>query len=96
VFLHPFAQDFTCIRQILDLFAGASGLSTNLDKCTMTLIRCSRRTSRWCSKCFLVGSKSSRRSIWARRSLCPGSAVLTSSTSSMRWQPGFLLGRAVF
>ena len=41
VFLHPSAQDFTCIRQILELFAGASGLSTNLDKCTMTPIRCS-------------------------------------------------------
>jgi hypothetical protein len=42
VFLHPSARDFNCIRQILELFAGASGLSTNLDKCTMTLICCSQ------------------------------------------------------
>lgn len=42
VFLHPSAQDFTCIRQFLDLFAGASDLSTNLDKCTMTPILCSQ------------------------------------------------------
>lgn len=41
VFLVPSARDFTYIRQLLDLFAGASGLSTNLDKCTMTPIRCS-------------------------------------------------------
>jgi hypothetical protein len=42
VFLHPSAWDFNCIRQILELFAGASGLSTNLDKCTMTPIYCSQ------------------------------------------------------
>lgn len=41
VFLSPSTQDFNCIRQILDLFAGASGLTTNLDKCVITPISCS-------------------------------------------------------
>lgn len=41
IFLAPSVQDFNCIRHILELFAGASGLSTNLEKCTITLIRCS-------------------------------------------------------
>lgn len=38
IFLAPTANDFSCIRNILELFAGASGLS---DKCTITPIRCS-------------------------------------------------------
>ena len=41
IFLVSAPQDFSCIRYILELFAGASGLSTNLDKCTITPIRCS-------------------------------------------------------
>jgi hypothetical protein len=40
VFLAPTSQDFSCIREILQLFAGASGLQTNLDKCQVTPIRC--------------------------------------------------------
>lgn len=40
VFLAPTERDFHCVRQILELFAGASGLSTNIDKCTITPIRC--------------------------------------------------------
>lgn len=41
ILLAPKAIDFVCIRRILDLFAGASGLATNVDKCTVTPIRCS-------------------------------------------------------
>jgi hypothetical protein len=41
IFLAPSAQDFNCIRHILELFAGTSGLATKLDKCTITPIRCS-------------------------------------------------------
>jgi hypothetical protein len=41
IFLAPSAQDFSCIRHILELFAGTSGLATKLDKCTITPIRCS-------------------------------------------------------
>jgi hypothetical protein len=33
-------EDFRCIRAILDLFAGTSGLITNLDKCLISPIRC--------------------------------------------------------
>lgn len=40
VFLNPTAADFTCIREILELFEGASGLSCNLAKCSVTPIRC--------------------------------------------------------
>jgi hypothetical protein len=39
--LSPNSKDFSRIRQILELFAGASGLSTNLSKCQMTPIGCS-------------------------------------------------------
>lgn len=42
VFLHPSAREFNCIQRILELFAGTSGLSTNLDKCMMTPIHCSQ------------------------------------------------------
>jgi hypothetical protein len=34
IFLAPKPEDFTCVWAILDLFAGASGLITNLDKCS--------------------------------------------------------------
>jgi hypothetical protein len=39
IFLAPSALDFSCIRQILELFTGASRLATNLDKCAITPIR---------------------------------------------------------
>jgi hypothetical protein len=41
IFLLPKPEDFTCLRAVLDLFAGASGLITNLDKCLISPIRCS-------------------------------------------------------
>jgi len=41
LFLAPTLEDFRCIRAILDLFVDASGLITNLDKCLISLIRCS-------------------------------------------------------
>lgn len=41
VFLSPNPQDFTCIKEILHLFVGASSLLTNLDKCQVMPIRCS-------------------------------------------------------
>jgi hypothetical protein len=40
VLVAPKATDLICLRQLLDLFAGASGLLTNLDKCVMSPIRC--------------------------------------------------------
>ncbi|XP_066391721.1 uncharacterized protein [Miscanthus floridulus] len=42
IFLSPNVNDFTNMRRILDLFAGASGLVTNVDKCFITPIRCSQ------------------------------------------------------
>jgi hypothetical protein len=39
--LTPKLEDFECIKQVLDLYTGASGLTTNVEKCHMTLIRCS-------------------------------------------------------
>jgi len=37
----PNANDLQCVIQILQLFAGASGLVTNVDKCVAMPIRCS-------------------------------------------------------
>lgn len=41
LFLNPQPTELLTIREILILFAGASRLQTNLDKCTFTPIRCS-------------------------------------------------------
>jgi hypothetical protein len=41
IFLSPTVADFTFIQEILDLFAGACGLITNLDKCLISPIWCS-------------------------------------------------------
>jgi hypothetical protein len=40
VFLAPTTRDLRCLRTILDYFAGASGLVTNVDKCLASPIRC--------------------------------------------------------
>ena len=40
LFLVPKQEDFSCIHAILDLFAGASGLLTNVDKCLISPIQC--------------------------------------------------------
>jgi len=41
LFLAPEASDFLCIKSVLELFAGASGLLTNVSKCLLSPIRCS-------------------------------------------------------
>jgi hypothetical protein len=41
IFLSPNVQGFTNIQRILDLFAGAYGLVTNIDKCVIMPICCS-------------------------------------------------------
>jgi hypothetical protein len=50
IFLAPSAVDFSCIRQILSLFASASGLATNLDKCAISPIRCSEEDVALCRR----------------------------------------------
>jgi hypothetical protein len=40
IILSSDTRDFINMRRILDLFAGASGLVTNVDKCVITPIRC--------------------------------------------------------
>jgi hypothetical protein len=42
ILLSPDAQDFINARRILDTFAGASGLATNVDKCIIMPIHCSQ------------------------------------------------------
>jgi hypothetical protein len=42
IFLSPDGSDLRNMCCILDLFAGASGLQTNIDKCVLTPIRCSQ------------------------------------------------------
>jgi hypothetical protein len=44
VLLAPTADDLNCLSEILRLFAGASGLVTNFDKCVITQIRCDEET----------------------------------------------------
>lgn len=39
--LPPAINNLTCLAQILELFTGASGLVTNMEKCVATPIRCS-------------------------------------------------------
>jgi hypothetical protein len=39
----PNTNDLQCVLQILQLFAGASGLVTNVDKCVAMPIRCSAK-----------------------------------------------------
>ena len=41
IFIAQHTLDFSYIWQILQLFAGTSGFSTNFDKCSITPIRCS-------------------------------------------------------
>ena len=40
VFLSPVQQDLTSMKLILEIFAGASGLRTNLSKCVISPIQC--------------------------------------------------------
>jgi hypothetical protein len=40
IFLSPVASDLRCIREILCLFADATGLVTNTEKCSISPIRC--------------------------------------------------------
>ena len=40
ILVAPVPGDLSCVHQILQLFAGASGLVTNIDKCVVTPIRC--------------------------------------------------------
>jgi hypothetical protein len=42
IFIAPTEQDFLLVRDILEIFAGASGLHTNLGKCQIMPIQCSR------------------------------------------------------
>jgi hypothetical protein len=41
IFVMPIAQDLCCVRAILDAFAEASGLCTNISKSQFTSIQCS-------------------------------------------------------
>ncbi|WVZ78948.1 hypothetical protein U9M48_026585 [Paspalum notatum var. saurae] len=41
IFVRPTRQDLLALRSILDVFAGCSGLCSNLDKCSAMPIRCS-------------------------------------------------------
>lgn len=43
VLLSPWADDLRCLHQVLQLFARASALVTNVDKCTPTPFRCSEQ-----------------------------------------------------
>jgi hypothetical protein len=59
IFLTPSAVDFTCIRQILSLFAGASGLASNLDKCAISPFDAPRKMSPLCCRSSRAAYKAS-------------------------------------
>ena len=40
ILVAPVTDDLTCLQQILQLFTGASGLVTNIDKCVAMPIQC--------------------------------------------------------
>jgi hypothetical protein len=42
IFLTPASQDIRAVHTVLELFAGAIGLCTNVSKCQLTLIICSK------------------------------------------------------
>lgn len=93
IFLSPVASDFTNVRRILDLFKGASGLITNVDKCIITPIRCSQPQWTRCAWSSPARSRISPLGTWGRRYHCLGSAALRSSSSWTRWRPAYRPGR---
>lgn len=42
ILVAPITNDMHCLNEILNLFAGASGLLTNFDKCIITPVRCDK------------------------------------------------------
>jgi hypothetical protein len=44
ILIAPMAHDLNCVQQILTLFAGSSGLVTNIEKCVASPIRCTGET----------------------------------------------------
>jgi hypothetical protein len=81
IFLSPNVQDFINIRRILDLFAGASGLITNVDKCLgapLSLSRINRGEEQ-----HLVDAIAARIPTWKAGLLTnAGRATLTQTTLS--------------
>jgi hypothetical protein len=81
LFLAPEATDFLCIKSVLELFAGASGLLTNVSKCLLSPIRCSDEQIAAVQAVFLVSYRLFLVATWER--LCPwgGCRAPLSSTS---------------
>lgn len=79
IFLRLEPSDFAYVRQLLLLFAGASGLETNLDKCLITPIRCTDEQVAAVQEAFPCQVTLSRASIWAPPFHSPGCNTQTSS-----------------
>lgn len=84
----PNTIDLQCVTQILQLFAGASGLVTNVDKCVATPIQCTDEMMAFVQQTFpcVVAPFPCR----YRYVIC---GELMSSRSSIRWQPRSRHGR---
>jgi hypothetical protein len=47
MFLHPCPEELTLVKEILRVFGEASGLVTNISKCSITLITCAGSIEQW-------------------------------------------------
>jgi len=68
VLLAPTEHDLSCLAAILDLFAGASGLMVNQNKCTATPIQCDEDAVAAVLQTFPCPIKEFPASTWAPRS----------------------------
>jgi hypothetical protein len=93
IFLSPCARDFSTMRHILDLFAGASGLATNFDKCVLTPIHCSSEEVEQYVKSSPATYRTSPRSTLEHLWHYPGSAAPMSSALSTLWLPAYQPGK---
>jgi len=65
VFSAPNQQDLILLRGILEIFAGASGLRTNMQKCRISPIQCDLESTVLILRHFLVLLTPSRSTTWA-------------------------------
>lgn len=94
IFLHPEPADFVCIRHILQLFAGTSGLHTNLDKCLVMPIRCpDEQVAAVRDGSSPARSLTFRALTLARLSPSRGYVAPRNRSSSIRWPCGSQPGR---
>lgn len=85
ILVAPSHGDLNCVQQILHLFAGASGLVANIDKCVATPIHCTEEMVAGCrrySRALLLRShakKKPRGRLSSAGGICPENSKLIHS-----------------